>query len=651
MRRLNDETLKEIITLIINLNCCMTSKVVRSNARVLQGMADVVETRLSAENREKVQSVVQFYTDRKISQFETARNLIRSMNSTKAKERNKAIAKIDALADRAPLNTRMAQNRKHEYRISYYIYKKIDPSERRYDFVDEDGVFHRTMMANLTQASVKMSDGEIPEKVIGNFLMKNRLNNATTETRKSRKTKTSSNIHDSALFKTVFKILDTDKNFKGMDAPLRDYIRAFKILSIDKMETSRRRKRNPLDENLREGNLVSIYNNYIETELDIADTFKEAIAKKNCYEGECWINALVDYYGDTLMSNKRKERLRLTREKVIDLIGKTEEEFKQKGASVNDMKKVFNEFNIPFRIYDFFGNLLDYKDLSSRRVRCFYAMVKNKHIYVLNNNLNSLCQFKNQGSKEWTVKASTDFHISKDKEAPACKMISHIDELVHLNEAPEYKLIHATDDLIKVFNDLNNAGYEPRIKYVAGRISELLMRFNKINYRIVSHNMLPDYLDESITMDSEITFNKVNDAMFKFQNDLFKANHKSYYNEMDLQILQECRTTAPHGKLPLYKTLRHRQLNVTHITEIDINKSYQSDLQDLTRIPVFHQLDEWKTYKGEKIHNLTLYLVKADKVNLFFQKPYCLVYGRFLKHLQDSSGITIIYYKKTFLYI
>ena len=47
----------------------------------------------------------------------------------------------------------------------------------------------------------------------------------------------------------------------------------------------------------------------------------------------------------------------------------------------------------------------------------FYAMVKNNHVYVLNDNLCSLSKFHNVGGEEWTVKASTDFYIGKDKEA------------------------------------------------------------------------------------------------------------------------------------------------------------------------------------------------------------------------------------------
>ena len=117
------------------------------------------------------------------------------------------------------------------------------------------------------------------------------------------------------------------------------------------------------------------------------------------------------------MSENRKERLRLTRGKVISIIGKTEDEFHFKGASINDMAKVFDEFNLPVRICDNFNHLIYKRDATSRHNKCFYAMVKNNHFYVLNNNLCSLSKFYNVGGEEWTEKASTDFYIGKDKKS------------------------------------------------------------------------------------------------------------------------------------------------------------------------------------------------------------------------------------------
>ena len=48
-----------------------------------------------------------------------------------------------------------------------------------------------------------------------------------------------------------------------------------------------------------------------------------------------------DFYGNEPRMKK------LNRDKVLELIGKTDEEFNNNGASINDMEKVFREYSIP----------------------------------------------------------------------------------------------------------------------------------------------------------------------------------------------------------------------------------------------------------------------------------------------------------------
>ena len=379
---------------------------------------------------------------------------------------------------------------------------------------------------------------------------------------------------------------------------------------------------------------------------DVA-TFKEGLDEKLKHETECWIDALVSYYGDTLMSENRKERLRLTREKVISIIGKTEDEFHFNGASINDMAKVCDEFNLPVRIYDNFDHLIYKRDATSRHNKCFYAMAKNNHIYVLNNNLCSLSKFHNVGGEEWTVKASTDFYIGKDKEAPVCKVIDSIDDLLRLTESEDYKTIHSGSDLASLFNDFVNAGYEPFIRWTAGYTSSLFVRVNKINYHIISQNLVPDSLDGGICVDNEVVFNKLSEAMYKFRNDVFRPCHKSYYKEHDMPLFENCRTIVPSGKLyDMGKLYKQGGITTSDMVELDVRKAFTKAFIDIKRVPVLSQFDEWKPYKGEGIENLTLYMAMVDKVSLFFQRTHCLVYGKFLKHLMETENITVIYYKQ-----
>ena len=50
------------------------------------------------------------------------------------------------------------------------------------------------------------------------------------------------------------------------------------------------------------------------------------------------------------MGTRKREKNKLTKEAILKIMNKTEEDFKTKGASRTDMAKVFEHFNLPVRI-------------------------------------------------------------------------------------------------------------------------------------------------------------------------------------------------------------------------------------------------------------------------------------------------------------
>ena len=74
----------------------------------------------------------------------------------------------------------------------------------------------------------------------------------------------------------------------------------------------------------------------------------------------------------------------LTRDKVLQLIGLSEDEFIKTGTSILRMASVFEEFGIPARIFDFNCSLIYKYDppTHAHRIKTFNGLVKNKHIYM-----------------------------------------------------------------------------------------------------------------------------------------------------------------------------------------------------------------------------------------------------------------------------
>eukprot|EP00438_Fugacium_kawagutii_P018169 Skav234138 [mRNA] locus=scaffold1519:11582:14900:- [translate_table: standard] len=416
-----------------------------------------------------------------------------------------------------------------------------------------------------------------------------------------------------------------------------------------------------MTENLTEASNISIYHNYIYTILRTdAETIKKGIEKGHYIKNLCWVNALTDYYKDTIMSDTCRKKL--TTEKIIDIIGK--DNFHEEGASIKDMENVFKEYSIQVRIFDFFNKLIYKYDPVKRNhhIKSFYAMVKNNHIYALNHNLKEIQQ-KQLILDIPLVKASSDYYISEREEPPKYQMIKDVDDITKIEVDDDVKEVYLTlssNKLTEAFFKLVSSGYEPNITFQAGIISEIRMKFNKISYIIKTQNLLKNSPDGCVAVNEETTYNNMSVAMFNFCKSLLNPSHKSFYNDIDIEILDEARTIVPLG-------LTEERVKSKGKTEIDVSKAFTDAFLKIDEIPVFNQFDIWKKYnssiKIEEFHDLTLYCVKLipydcmytkwyNKTSLMLNKRYCLVYGLFLKEiLKADEGrfndkiFEVLYYK------
>jgi hypothetical protein len=73
--------------------------------------------------------------------------------------------------------------------------------------------------------------------------------------------------------------------------------------------------------------------------------------------------------------------------------------------------------------------------------------------------------------------------------------------------------------------------------------------------------------------------------------------------------------------------------------EIDRNKAFTAAFSEITQIPIFNEFDNFRAYQGEAIEDLTLYVVRAEKHDLFFNRRYNLSYGIFIRKKTDNIRI------------
>ena len=336
------------------------------------------------------------------------------------------------------------------------------------------------------------------------------------------------------------------------------------------------------------------------------------------------------------------------------------------------MKKVFEFFNLPVKLYNYQCQLIfqyipsDYG--RGHRKRIFTALIKNNHIYPINANQDRLSQVDAK-EKCLDIKVSKNFSITDKTAPPKYKMFSHIDELLKLTDQDEYYLVHKDNNLMEVLYQFKKVGYEPYIRYRAGKISDLKIKFTyksadtkriigrkvqpyniptktlekdrTVNYIISTQDLSKDTLERDIDADTEEKYNRIAEAMFIFNKKLFSSNHMSQYDDVDIEILDECRTVVPLGYLD-------KNIDVNELVEIDRSKAFTWAFNQISKIPIFNAFDSWKAWDGtldiNKLSSLTLYKVEVLKGNMFFNKKFNIIYGKFLRKM-DLSNIKIIYYK------
>ena len=390
----------------------------------------------------------------------------------------------------------------------------------------------------------------------------------------------------------------------------------------------------------------SICHKYVETNINLnSQTLKEAIKNNYYIKNECFINSLFEVYGKTLLKqDKPQHKHIITRENILELIGKTEEDVKY-GISINEMLPFFKKYNLRLRIINEFSNIVKQYDPEkvNKNFPPFYGLIKDNHIYTLNFNHKELEQ-KVLQTNDLEIFASENFKCDSQETVPH-KMVDSVHDLLKLTrnikseENQTLYIVLRNNDLVGAFYDLMEIGYAPSVKYNMGTICQLHVKFENIYYIIRNQQLVPDLIGSGdINVEDETVYNNMNSAMCNFRNKIFINDHKSYYSENDLEMLNEYRTVVPVGALMEIPSAKN------NIIEIDLRKAFTSAFLKIDEIPIFNEFDNFLKYDGNEIQDFNLYVVQPDQigVNLFLNKKYNLVYGKFLQQLEH---IKILFYK------
>ena len=437
----------------------MTSKIIKRNVEVLQGLARGANEDVKA----RVDKVVEWYKTRKISQRETAKKFINDLTNDNKRSvtfaKKRFDKKYDEIEGRAPLNERMSKNRdKKDYVIRYQLYG-LNTGQITTALKDNQGQSHNLLsMPQPIQLNLKnvRDEDKLDETLVGKYVLSDRFDlwtrdlkyrlklkkgnpnkitrkefdklNTREEWRKEtgiseepRKRKNLKGrfkefdvIHNSELFqKLLNRLVKKNTELIQQYPSVQDYTTAIKIMDISDVSNSGGGK-DETKKKLKNGGDIGMYHYTINTEIDVkAEDFVRAIQNEDHENNMCWINTLSDHYKDTLMSGNKWQSKRMTREKIFGLMNVSEEEFRKNGASVEDMKPVFEEFKLTVRLYNFLGQkVFSYEPVKkNKNVSVLFGLIKGNHIYTMNDNIMSISRRDFQENMK--LCASTDFHLNR----------------------------------------------------------------------------------------------------------------------------------------------------------------------------------------------------------------------------------------------
>ena len=649
------------------------SKFIQRNVRQLKQLKRELATDVNKTTNNKLDQIVKFYEQRKIGNVATAENLIKGLTSQNKTRYNNALKKYNSNLSEwekaKPLGERIRETRNSDtYLINFQLYTTRKPKNSKFRpaFTKNGRTYYieQTDLRQITAKTTKPFNSEWIKRIVFKRIYRDEpeFEELAKEMDKGGTAMDIRGLADvyNPEFRKIIEFLRTDKEFNNECEAIEQYYAElpWDAIKIQSMEVLSKKKNsfNVLDENLTDAtSQISIYHRYISTPMNnTTRSLKHAIINGNHKKGQCWINSLFDFYENTLMSKKKRNPL--TREKMIEIIGR--KDMLKNGATITEMDKVFKHYNIQARIFDFFNRLIYKNEPETRNshIQPFYAMVKNGHIYTLKNDIKSIEQRQyNEGDKP-IVRASQDYHLNEADEPPEYKMFDHIDELLKMIDTKEPKTIYLVprnNNLTEKLFELLNIGYEPSIMMGGGMITQIRMKLKKTTFMIKTQNLIKGSIDGSIALDDEATFNRMNTAMFEFNKAMFNPIHKSFYNEIDMEIYHEAKTIVPIGLL-------YRKDSIPeNIFEADITKAFTGACMKFDEVPVFNQFDIWQKYTDNndftKMSDYTLYFVedtyyplilskKARNSRLMFNKKYNLCYGYFLKRL-DTTNLKVLYYK------
>lgn len=422
---------------------------------------------------------------------------------------------------------------------------------------------------------------------------------------------------------------------------------------------------NPNNVNIMNMNLMNDNNNkkmnsyYTKYQVNLqAQHFKDLLVlehndyiKANYRPYSCLLTAIINkFYNrfNRVKSDGKRRNTELTYDYLCRIL-EIENKSSHNAVSLQlVVDKFFTRFNfLSLYVYDPYMKLLfkyeaeDKKNNSSLRI-----IVKDKHVYELNDNLKHLEQIVNLDDDERnTIKISDKYNISDkpvDIKEVFCNDMDEIFQTIKSNvvieELKQLKIITSVDMQIILLKVIDT-GYTPKV-FFSSFLYKITMFVDSLNISIETCDNNAMYGQQVIfeNLEEYKAYNTAYDQMYK---SVIKKEFISDYHSSVIEIEDE------YTIRPIFGYLGEKQ-QTNMFNTLDENKAYTECLQSITRIPIFNYFDVYMPYDNHTIEDLTYYIVDVleDTIEsqILFGQKYTRTYGYILK--STSIKYKILFYRR-----
>jgi hypothetical protein len=347
-----------------------------------------------------------------------------------------------------------------------------------------------------------------------------------------------------------------------------------------------KRRLNLMDVPARDSDLLMIQNKYyLHSEIDPdADTIADMMKDESYVKYQCWVTLLLIL----LQESKLAKYKNLTRSSLIKELGRTELTVGN-GFKLYELEHFFRKNRIQIRVYNAFNKQIYSYDppIRDHHIKTVFALLKDRHIYRLNNNLNRLSHLSNT-ENDVTIFPSSNFYIRGDDAVDTnihytlINGMNDIMEIVKRHDNDDcrvtYHLVVRDSSLVNLFFEIRDQGADIVFKHDIGKVLNIEWSLGNVDLKIKTQLLNTNSIERSVIIDDEPTYNSMQTEFNNLQNSVFKLTYRSSYSSTNIDILNNCRTTAVVAQL-LDCTL----LVSSKLVEIDKSKAYTEAFTKITK--------------------------------------------------------------------